>query len=114
MQAWTFHLFTLFEAIDKTAELGLKYLEVYPGQPLSPNEPDVQFIHGAPVEVLDKVKRKLAEKDLTLVGYGVLKPPADEPATRKIFELARLMGRETITAEPTPDAFDLLDRLTQE
>src|SRR6516165_579710 len=35
-QAWTFNRFTLFEAIDKTAELGLKVIEAYPhGQSIS-------------------------------------------------------------------------------
>ena len=34
-QAYSFRLFTFFEAIDKTASLGLKYIEAFPNQALS-------------------------------------------------------------------------------
>ena len=30
IQSYTFHLFPLTEALDKTQELGVKYIEVYP------------------------------------------------------------------------------------
>src|SRR6187397_1333131 len=36
-QAYTFHRFTAFEAIEKTAAAGGKAIEFYPGQSLSPN-----------------------------------------------------------------------------
>jgi len=32
MQSYTFHLFSAVEALDKTQQLGLKYIEIYPGQ----------------------------------------------------------------------------------
>ena len=41
-QAYTFHKSTLFEAIDKTASLGLHYIEVFPGQKLSPEQPQCE------------------------------------------------------------------------
>ena len=34
-QAYSFNRFTFYEAIDKTARLGLHYIEAYPGQKLS-------------------------------------------------------------------------------
>ena len=34
IQSYTFHLFPLTEALDKTQELGVKYIEVYPGHKL--------------------------------------------------------------------------------
>ena len=34
-QAYTFNRFTVFEAIEKTAEAGGKVIEFYPGQKLS-------------------------------------------------------------------------------
>ena len=39
-QAYTFNRFTVFEAIEKTAEAGGKVIEFYPGQKLSKEEPD--------------------------------------------------------------------------
>jgi hypothetical protein len=35
-QAWTFRDRTAFEAIATAHRLGLKYIELYPGQPLAP------------------------------------------------------------------------------
>lgn len=32
MQSYTFHLFTVMESLDKTRELGIRFIEVYPGQ----------------------------------------------------------------------------------
>ena len=32
MQSYTFQRFTLEQAMDKTCELGIKYLEIFPGQ----------------------------------------------------------------------------------
>ena len=37
MQSYSFHLFPLTEALDKTQELGLKYIEIYPGHKLGVN-----------------------------------------------------------------------------
>lgn len=34
IQSYTFHKFTLVEAFDKTQELGVKYIEVFPGHKL--------------------------------------------------------------------------------
>lgn len=113
-QTYTFRLFTLFEAIDKAKALGLKYVECFPGQALSPDQKDVSFGHWAAPEVLDQVKRKLAENDIAVQCYGVV-VPKDEAEWRQIFEFCRLMGIETITAEPRQaEEFKLLDKLTQE
>ena len=39
-QAYTFRKFTFFEAVDKAASLGLKYIEAYPGQRISSDSED--------------------------------------------------------------------------
>jgi hypothetical protein len=44
VQAWTFRDRTAFEAIDTAAALGLRYIELYPGQQLSSE-------HGEPASV---------------------------------------------------------------
>src|SRR5512135_420750 len=42
-QAYTFNHFSVFEAIEKTAEAGGKVIEFYPGQKLSKEEPNVKW-----------------------------------------------------------------------
>ncbi len=113
-QAYTFNRFTFFEAIDKTAALGLQYIEAYPGQKLSADHPDVVFSHDMPSNLFPAVLERLDAAGVKLRLYGVVQLTADEAATRKIFDFAKAMGIETITAEPSPDSFDLLDTLTEE
>jgi sugar phosphate isomerase/epimerase len=60
------------------------------------------------------VKIKLEKAGVKLVSYGVEVIGKNEPAARKLFDFAKVVGIETIVAEPEPDAFDLLDKLTEE
>lgn len=112
-QAYSFRLFTFFEAIDKTKGLGLKYIEAYPGQKLKPDS-DVKWDHNAPKEVREEVKKKLADAGIKLVNYGVVELGKTEESARKVFDFAKDMGIKTIVAEPAPGTFDILDKLTEE
>lgn len=114
VQAYSFNRFTFYEAIEKTASLGLHYIEAYPGQALSKDHPGVAMDHNLPPELRAEVKRKLKAAHLKLVNYGVVGLGTDEAANRKVFDFARDMGIETIVSEPPPEAFDLLDKLCQE
>ena len=49
-----------------------------------------------------------------MVGYGVSRFSKDHDANRKIFEFARAMGLEYLSADPTRDSFDSLDKLVEE
>lgn len=112
-QAYTFRLFTVFEAIEKTAQAGGRVIEFYPGQRLSPEEPNVQWNHNASDEAIAKVKAKLAEHDILAVNYGVVGIPADEAGARQIFDFARKMGIRAITTEST-GAIDTIEKLVKE
>ena len=112
-QAYTFNRFSVFEAIDKTASTGAKVIEFYPGQKLSPEQPDVKFSHDAPPEVWEKVKAKLKEKNITPVAYGVVGLSKDEAASRKVFEFAKSFGIRVINTE-SADAIDTFEKLVKE
>ncbi len=112
-QAYTFNRFSVFEAIEKTAQAGGKVIEFYPGQKLSPAEPDVRWDHGASADTIAKVKAKLAERGLLAVNYGVVGIPRDEAGARQIFEFARKLGIRAITTEST-DALDTIEKLVKE
>src|SRR5256885_808078 len=71
-QAYTFNRFSVFEAIEKTAEAGGKTIEFYPGQKLSAEEPNVKWDHNASAETIGKVKAKLAKHHILAVNYGVV------------------------------------------
>ena len=114
VQAWTFNRFTFFEAVDKTASLGLGWIEAYPGQKLSKDKPGAKFIHTMPPELRAAVRKKLKAAGVKLVNYGVVGLPDDEAECRKVFDFAKDMGIETIVSEPPEQAFDLIDRLCRE
>lgn len=112
-QAYTFNRFTAFEAIEKTAASGAKLIELYPGQKLSPAEPDVKLDHNASPETLEKVKAKLKEHDIMAVAYGVVGLSKDEAESRKVFEFAKTMGIRVINTESV-DALDTFEKLVRE
>jgi len=114
MQAYTFNRFSFYEAVDKTASLGLGWIEAYPGQKLSSERPDVKFGDTMPPEIRLEVKKKLADAGVRLINYGVVRLANDEVACRRVFNFAKDMGVETLTAEPKEDALDLVERLCKE
>lgn len=112
-QAYTFHRFTAFEAIEKTAAAGGKIIELFPGQKLSPTNSAV-VRHDAPAEVIDALQAKLALHKIKAVNYGVVRLPNDEAECRKVFDFAKKMGLYAVTSEPEPAAFDLIEKMVKE
>ena len=112
-QAYTFNQFTVFEAIEKTAEAGGSVIEFFPGQKLSKEEPDVVWDHNASAETIGKVKAKLAQHKIKAVNYGVVDVPQDEAQARKLFEFAKEMGLRAITTESV-GALDTIEKMFKE
>jgi len=111
-QAYSFNRFSVFEAIEKTAETGGKVIEFYPDQKLSPEEPTVKWNHNASEEVIAKVQAKLKQHGIKAVNYGVV-PGRDAAEWRKIFEFARKLGLYGITTEDT-GKLDIIEPLVKE
>ena len=112
-QAYTFNRYSVFEAIEKTAEAGGKVIEFYPGQKLTKDDADAKWDHNASAEMIDKVKQKLAQHKIKAVNYGVVDIPKDEAQARKIFEFAKAMGLRAVTTESV-DAIDTIEKLVKE
>ncbi len=113
-QAYSFNRYTFYEAIDKVASLGLHYIEAYPGQKLSQEQPELATNESLSAKARQEIKQRLADKGVKLVNYGVCGLSADEAASRKTFEFAKDMGIETIVSEPGFDAFDTIEKLCEE
>ncbi len=111
-QAYTFSRFSVFEAIEKTAQAGGKVIEFYPDQRLSKEESAVRWNHNAPDEVIQKVKEQLAKHGLRAANYGVVSG-RDEAEWRKIFEFARKLEVYAVTTEDV-DKLDLIEKLVKE
>ncbi len=114
MQVYTLRQYTLFEALDICKKLGIKYIELYPGQKLSPDHKKIFFSHKAPAKYRAMVKKKLADNGQVAVNYGVVGLGKDEKANREVFDFAKDMGLQTIVSEPPFDAFDNVEKLVKE
>jgi sugar phosphate isomerase/epimerase len=112
LQCWTFNRLSFFETVDKAKGLGVKYLEIYPGQKLKPGS-DVKVSRSMSDETIKEIKQKLADAGgLKLVAYGVDSIPTDEAGARKDFEWAKTMGIGVLVTETTPN--DVIEKLADE
>lgn len=114
IQAWSFNRYSFFEAVDKTVEVGLKYIEAYPGQKITSEAPQIIMGPALPPQERQKIKDKLQASGVKLIAFGVCDLPPDEAASRKIFEFAKDMGIEVLTSEPPAEAMPLVDKLCNE
>ena len=112
-QTWTFHRFSVLEAIPKTAATGAKVIELFPGQQFSPDD-DTPFDQHASDEMIRQVKDSLDAYDLIPVNFGVVGLTNDEEENRQVFEFAEQLGVQAITSEPHEEAMDLIEELVQE
>ncbi len=113
-QAYTFRLFTLFEAIEKAQALGLRTMEAFPGQAFSKDHEGVKFNPDLPVALIAQLKNKLDEAQVRILGFGVVGFGEDEASARKVFDFAKVLGVTTITSEPDPATLEMIDRLANE
>ncbi len=112
-QAWTWNHFTVFEAIEKTAQAGGKLIEFFPGQTLSADSPGVKWDHNASAETIEKVKAQLLKFHVRAINYGVVGISKNPAEARKLFEFAKTMGLRAITTESV-DAIDTFEPLVKE
>ena len=112
IHAYTFRKFSIFECIDKTTALGLKYMSLSGSVSLDGKH------SVTTVNLSDKdaaaIRDAAAAKGIKLVNIGVVKLPPDEAESRKVFEFARKMGIDTLVAEPEPAALDTVEKLCKE
>ncbi len=113
VQCWTFRKFSFFEALQRIKDLGISYVQPYPGQVLEKKNPGVRFDHNLSDEQIDSVKKKINELGLTLVSYGVVNFGNNEEEMQKVFMFARKMGIRTIVTEPGYDDYSLIDLMVK-
>jgi len=109
LAAYSFKDNTLFETIDKAAELGIWYLDGLNVQKVS-TEIDKQFDYHLSKDELLEIRKKLIDKGISITNYYIHDIPGDEAECRKIFEFGRYMGIETFISEPKVEALDLIER----
>lgn len=113
VEAYTFHKYTLFEAIDRTAELGLPFMGGLSFQKVS-KEIDKNFEPGLADAELEAIRLKLDAAGVRMLTYYYHDIPGDEAGCRKVFEFGRKIGIETFMSEPKPEALDTIEKFCDE
>jgi type 1 glutamine amidotransferase/sugar phosphate isomerase/epimerase len=104
---------TLFEAIDKTAELGCLYIGALSSQTVSKETPK-NFDAQLSAEQLRQIRLKLDSAGVHLLTYRVEGLPGDQAGWRRLFSFAKKMGIETLVGGPVPEGLDTVERLCDE
>src|SRR5690349_1872034 len=95
LQSWTNNKKTVYDSIDLCQQLGVHYLECYPGQRLSPEDKgkfDEKMTDDQVKAVLDKAKA----------------------CNVKIIDWAKKVGLTTLVSEPEPKDLPMIDKLAGE
>lgn len=113
IEAYTFHKFTFFETVDKTAELGLVFAGALSFQKVGGGIPK-NFAPGLTDDELRAIRLKLDSAGVRLLTYYIQSIPGDEEGCRRVFEFGRKIGIETFMSEPAPASLPLIDRFCRE
>lgn len=112
MQSYSFHKFSLVEAFDKTNQLGIKNIEIYPGHKLGGKWGDKVFDFNLDATTQREVKELAKSKGIKIVGCGVY--VAEKSSDwEKMFAFAKGMDLEFISCEPALSDWDLVERLAK-
>lgn len=103
-QSYSFRKFDTIGVISEVKKLGLSAIEFC----------GVHFPCDPAHAGLAEVKQLIADAGIVVPCYGVESFTADEAANRAKFEFAKAMGIGILTADPLPESFDSLDKLTEE
>ena len=104
LQSYSLRHFSFDDALAHTKAYGLHYWESYSAHIKPDTDPNK----------LAEIKARAASAGVTVSGFGVVSFSKDEAANRKLFDFARAMGLQYLSCTPSPDCFDLLDKLVEE
>jgi inosose dehydratase len=104
IQSYTFRHFNTDQALKRTQDLGLHYIEFY-REHLKPS---------ATPEQIEAVRRLCQSYDITPIAFGVERFTKNDDGNRKLFEFGKALGIRSLSADPDPDSFDSLDKLVDE
>lgn len=119
IQSYTFTRYSLFDAIDAAADLGLKYVEATIWQTIERGKEERFNPWQMSEETKQKIKNKCLEKDITLTSFYCRpsKEDAENGQTEKLFQFCK-EWHISLTTDPVriaegPGSMDFYDELCQ-
>ena len=110
--AYTFRGLSLFETLDKIAAVGLRCVELFSWQKLSPRNPEAKPGPGLPATLRADLKKKASDLGIRMVACYTGLENLD--SAKAFFEFAADMGFETVVGEPSESLMDTIEKLTEE
>jgi sugar phosphate isomerase/epimerase len=104
LQSYTLRNFTVDQALSAIRDWNLHSVEFTDGHFSSKSSP-------ADIEAM---KSKTQAMGIKIMGHGVNPFTKDHEANRRWFEFAKAAGIRNLSADPTEEAFDSLDKLCEE
>jgi sugar phosphate isomerase/epimerase len=104
VQSYTFRQFDLEPALKRIRDLGLTQAEFYSKH--IPPDASPEKLRG----ILDLCK----EYGVAPVGFGVSQFTKNHDANKNMFDFGKAIGVKYLSADPSPDSFDSLDKLCEE
>jgi sugar phosphate isomerase/epimerase len=113
VHSYTFQKFSIFEAIDKTAAVGVKHMSISGSVNLPAADGKITKSSTLRMTANDvaaiTTRMKANGMNPVFVNMGVVKPGINEAESRKIFEGAKRLGITVLVAEP--ETHDQLEEL---
>ncbi len=103
-QSYSLRKFNVVEAVRHLQGMGLHFVEFF-DKHLSKDASDGQIA---------EVKNLIKKADISISAHGVNGFSKNHDANRKVFQFAKRAGIKNISANPTKDSFDSLDKLCEE
>jgi sugar phosphate isomerase/epimerase len=104
LQSYTLRGFDVDRALSEIHKLGLGSVELF----------EAHFSSKSSDADIEAMKGKTQDLGIRMLGHGVNPFTADHEANRRWFVFARKAGIRNLSADPTEDAFDSLDKLCEE
>jgi sugar phosphate isomerase/epimerase len=103
-QSYCFRNFDREQALKRTRELGLHFIEFYQKHAPLESTPDQ----------IQAILRLSGDYGIKPIAYGVQSFTNKHDANKKVFAFGKALGIKTFSADPDPDSFDSLDKLVDE
>jgi inosose dehydratase len=104
LQSYTLRDFKVDRALEETKNMGLHSIEFF----------NAHFNSNSSDADIEAMKSKCQALGIKIMGHGVNPFTKDHEANRRWFVFAKKAGIRNLSADPTEDAFDSLDKLCEE
>jgi len=96
------------ESLEKTQALGIRFIEIYPGQRMGDGFGETVFGYQLNADQQKKLREEAEARDIKIISSGVWTAKTEE--WEPIFSFAKNMGMEFISAEPAREDLGLSRR----